>query len=221
MSQTLADVERRVRYHLRDRKSQGGAYTSPEYAQCIEANMREVAGQLLLGESQVLGLVALQPGVQFYSLTVAGQDIEGIRYLKTASDGLPVTIVAPNVFEAWRAGDTVTSGSRGRPQIAMMRESDAQVTQLGFWPIPAVADTVDGYRSLLPARFFTAGTGAMALLPGATIIPFDDEGCDALCYRVAAELFGRMTDGDRTALRLASTSADGWPGKAAALIAAV
>ena len=220
MSQTLADVERRCRYHLRDRNPQAEAFSSPEYVHAIDANLRIVASQLLLGEALVTALVTLVPGTAAYTLTVSAQTVQSIRELKLQSSGMPVQIVAEPVFEAQRQGDTATNISRGDPLIAMFRESAAQLPEVVFWPTPAKADAVDGYRSLLPARFFNAGSGTLTALPENTTIPLDDEGFNALSYVTAADLFTRMTDAERARLRLAPNASDGWMSKAATLIAA-
>lgn len=219
MSMTLADIERETRYALRDRNPQGQAFTGPEYMHAIEPAMRMVAGRLLLGDEAVTALVTTVAGTQFYTLTGA-QEYEFVRYLRTRDDGQAVEVVAPAVFEAQREGDGTNSTTRGRPIYAMFRESAAQVTQIGFWPTPDAAYIFDGYRTLLPARFFTAGTGVLAALPTATNIPFDEDGCRALVYETAADLFERMPEADRARLKLADTAADSFRQKAAEHVAA-
>jgi hypothetical protein len=218
MSRMLSEAERRVRYHLRDRNPQGEAFTSPEVVNAIEANMRVVSGRLLLGEERVTALVTTANGTQFYTLP-GTQTYESLQFLKFQDGGLPVEIASPTLFESYQRTDTSGSQSKGRPQIAMLRESATQVEQIGFWPVPDAAYVLDGYRSLLPLGFFTNGTAALAALPDATVIPFDDQGFDALCYLTAAELFGAMPDPDKERLRLAPNASDSWPGKAAELIA--
>jgi hypothetical protein len=215
MSRTLSDAERRVRYHLRDRNAQGQAFTSPEVVNALEANMRVVSGRLLLGEERVSALVTTASGTQFYALPGA-QTYESLQFLRFQDDGLQVQVVAPTVFESYQRTDPP---STGRPQIAMLRESALQAIEIGLWPVPDAAYVLDGYRSLLPASFFTAGTGALAELPDATVIPFDDQAFDALCYITAAELFARMPDDDRARLKVAEGAANDWQGKAGELIA--
>lgn len=214
MSMTLADIEREVRYALRDRNPQGQAFTSPEYVHAIEPTMRLVAGRLLLGDEQLPGMVTTVAGTQFYSLP-GSQEYQFVRYLRTRDEGQMVEVVAPAVFEGQREGDGTNSMSRGRPMIAMFRETTAQVTQVGFWPTPDAAYIFDGYRTLLPARFFTAGTGVLSADPGALTVPFDEDGCRALVYESAAVLFEMMPGDDRARLKLADTAADAYRAKAA------
>lgn len=214
MSMTLADIERESRYALRDRNPQGQAFTSPEYVHAIAQTTRQVATRLLLGDEQVPAMVTTVAGTDFYTLP-GTQQYAHVRYLRTRDEGQMVEVVAPAVFEGQREGDGTNSMSRGRPLMAMFRETAAQMTQIGFWPVPDAAYIFDGYRSLLPARFFTAGSGALVAFPDNTDIPFDDDGCYAVVLETAADLFERMPKADRDRLKLAETSADNFRRKAA------
>lgn len=216
---TLADIEREARYALRDRNPQGQAFTSPEYLHAIEPAMRMVAGRLLLGDEAVSAIVTTVAGTQFYTLP-GSQEYQHLRYLRTRDEGQAIEVVAPAVFEAQREGDGTNSTTRGRPIYAMLRETAAQATQIGFWPTPDAAYILDGYRTLLPARFFTAGTGTLAALPSATTVPFDEDGCRALVYETAADLFERMPEADRARLKLADTAANSFRQKSAEHVAA-
>jgi hypothetical protein len=206
MSATLADIEREVRYSLRDRNPQGQAFTSPEVVHAIEPNMRSVASRLLLGEEQVSALITTVAGTQFYNLP-GTLDYQFVRYLRSQDEGQLVEVLAPAVFEMNRQGDGTRSVVRGRPIEAMFRETAAQQTQIGFWPTPDAAYVFDGYRTLLPAKFFVTGTGVLANLPQNTVIPFDDDGCNALILETAADLFAMMPQADRQRLKLADTAA--------------
>jgi hypothetical protein len=216
---TLADAERRVRYHLRDRNPQGQAFTSPEVVHELESNMRLVGGKLLLGEEHVTALVTTAPNVQAYALP-GTQEYGQLQFLKNEDDGFIVTIISQVAFENVQAGDKPTHPSVGRPQFAMLRESATQVTEVVFWTVPDAVYRFDGYRSLLPATFFMAGTGVLAALPQNTPIPFDDSGFEALCYTTASELFARMPEADRERLKLADSAADTWNARANDFIAA-
>ena len=219
MSRTLADAERTVRYHLRDRNPQGQAFTSPEVVHEIESAARLLAPKLLPGDEHVTALVTTAALTQFYPLP-GTQTYRDLIFLKYQDDGSVVEIVPPARFEATQSGEPTSNPTRGRPQIAMLRESTNQSLEIGFWPAPDAVYVLDGYRTLLPAGFFLAGSGALNQSPDATVIPFDDQGFEALCYEAASELYARMPDADKERLKIAEGAANGWPRKAAALVAA-
>lgn len=219
MSFTLADAERRVRYHLRDRNPQGQAFTSPEVVHELETNVRIIAGAIKLGEERVSALVTTVAGTQFYTLP-GTQTYASVRYFKDQQLGLRARVVSEYEFESYQYGLSVLKPVTTRPMIAMIRENASQATEVGFWPVPDMQYVYDAYRSLLPARFFNAGTGVLTSSPDATTIPFDDQAFEALCYTTASDLFNRMPEADRQRLKVADTSAAEWQGRAAALIKA-
>ena len=155
MSRTLADAERRVRYHLRDRNPQGQAFTSPEVVNELESMMRLVAPRLILGDERVTAIVTTATLTQFYPLT-STQQYRDLTFLKYQDDGSVVEIVTPERFEAVQAGQPTSNPTRGRPQIAMLREGTTGVLEIGFWPTADAVYVLDGYRTLLPASFFMA-----------------------------------------------------------------
>jgi len=215
---TLLDGVREVRYRLRDRNPQGFAFSTPEVVHELQANLRIVAAKLLLGEEHVAGLVTTQPDVQAYVLP-GSQLYAQLQYLKNEEDGFLVTIVSQVAFEAIQAGDSVVRPASGLPQFAMIRENASQQTEIVFWTTPDKAYVFDGYRSLLPASFFNAGTGVLTNLPQNTNIPFDDQGFEAWVCATAVELYNRMPAVDRVRLKIADTAAGDWGARAADLIA--
>ena len=215
MSRTLHEAIARVRYHIRDWRVQDQAFIDPEVIVQIQSDVRFLAPQLLLGEQWTTGIVTLVPGTDTYALP-GTQQYANLRKLRKQSDGLEVPIVDLETFERIREGFVLVDG--GEVLIAMLIESAAQAISVRFWPVPGEADVLDGFRSLLPAGFYTAGTLALAALPASTTIPFDDQAFEALCYTTASNLYAKMTDEKRASNGLASDAASNWPGMASSLI---
>ena len=133
---TLADGEREVRYHLRDRNPQGYAFTSPEVIHELQATLRVVAPKLLLGDEYVIGLITTVPGTQTYTLP-GNQLYMQLQFLKAQDDGISVPVISPVAFEGVQEGDKPSSPSRGKPQFATIREDASQVAKVAFWPVHA------------------------------------------------------------------------------------
>ena len=218
MSRTLAEAEREVRYHLRDRNPQGAAFTSPEYLHAIQSAVRLLAGQLLLGETITPALITLVAGTKDYVLP-GTQQYAKLYQLRSGSHGVIIPVVSMAHLESLRQGDTGTTVA-GPPQVAAIYETTAQATTIRFWQTPAEADTLEGRFLKLPTAFYTAGTGALAALPDSTIIPFDDDGFEALCWIVAAEMYERMPEDKRARLGLGQGAGSSWPEIAAAHVKA-
>lgn len=219
MSRTVAEAIGTIRYHLRDRGNVPPAFTTPEYQLELNSQMRYVAGKLLLGDELVTGIVTTVGGTPNYALPGAQQYADMYEF-RSQTFGLIVPIVSLYEFEWWRQGSTTTQVSQGLPYIATIRENAAQLLEVLFWPTPGNALVYDGYRSLIPASFYTAGGFAMAADQNATTIPFDDQAFEALCWFTAAALFKRMPTDDRQKAQLADTTADDWPAMGGALIRA-
>jgi hypothetical protein len=217
MSKTVEEAATTVRYLLRDRNPQSQAFSEPELVAAIQSGVRLVASFCLMGENHTAGLVAIQPNVSDYALP-ATQEYANLFMLRSQSDGLEIPIVSRSVFEAWRTGDT--GQGQGPPLVASLYETPAGVLHVRVWPTPREADTWDGYTSLLPADFYTAGTFALAALPSSTSIPFDNLEFEALCYTVADELFNRMTDERKAANQLGPNANANWQAKMTAAIKA-
>lgn len=217
MSRTLAEAERTVRYHLRDRNPQSEAFTSPEYVLELQSGVRLLAGELLLGETETLALITTAANTKDYVLS-GTQQYANLYELRDQEDGLIIPIVSMAVLEAWREGDTGTVGHTGSSQIAAIFETTAQATTVRFYPTPTEVRTLDGRFSRIPASFYTAGTGILAALPDSTTIPYDDQGFEALCFRVAKSLFDRMPEDQRARRGLAPTAADEWGSLSASLV---
>lgn len=219
MSRTLDEAERTVRYHLRDRNPQSEAFTSPEYFMALQSGVRTMAGELLLGETVTTSFLTLAGGTATYTLP-GTQQYRNLFRLRAQSDGQDIEIVSTEVLERYRNGDTGLASDNGPPQFAAIVEGPAQVATIRFWPTPQTADVLDAHYTLLPSAFYTAGTGALAALPGATTIPFDDHGFEALCWTVAAQLFDAMPDDKKAKLGLASGASQSWGSNAARQIRA-
>ena len=207
MSRTLEEAVVNVRYKLRDRNPQAQAFTEPEVVHAIQAAVRLLAGEVLLGESWVDPFITVAAGTDTYAVPT-GTVVDAIRFLRSASFGLEVPILGLQAFEANRNGDS--AHSRGTPQIAFITESATQAMSIILWPTPNAADTYAAYRSALPAAFFNAGTGTLAALPSATVIPFDDFAFEAACCRTARQLFSRMTAETRARNMLGDGAAAEW-----------
>jgi len=214
MSRTLDEAERTVRYHLRDRNPQSEAFTSPEYFVALQSGVRVMAGELLLGESVTTSFLTLVAGTSDYVLP-GTQQYRNLYELRSQDDGRIIPIVSSPVLESYRQGDVGIVSDNGGPLYAALSESTAQVLTLRVWPTPGQSEVLDGRYSQIPAGFYTAGTGALAALPGATVIPFDDHGFEALCWSVAALMFEAMPDDKKAKLGLSQNAASSWPGLSA------
>ncbi len=219
MSRTLDEAERTVRYHLRDRNPQSEAFTSPEYFVAIQSGVRIMAGELLLGETVSTGFLTLTAGTIDYVLP-GTQQYRNLFELKSQTDGRIIPIVSSALLEGYRNSDVGVVSDNGGPIVAALSESPAQVLTLRVWPTPGESVVLDGRYSQIPASFYTAGTGALAALPPATVIPFDDHGFEALCWKVAADLFAVMPDDKKSQLGLSQGAAEAWNGNASQQIRA-
>jgi len=199
---TLGDARRRVEYHLRDRDGSSESFSLFEKNVAIESHMRLLAPQLLLGDQWSTTLCTLTSGTDTYTLpTATAQQYDRLKKLRLRSNGLELPIVSLEAFEALRQADTAPG--RVTPQVAMVIEGANHTPSLRFWPSPNAADYVEGFFSLLPASLGHADDN---------VIPFDDEAFEALCYEVAAELYGKMTEDERSRRKLGPETPAMWAG---------
>lgn len=184
---SLQSAVDRVDHHLRDQDGATAAFSPWEKEAVIEAQMRLLAGELLLGEQWSSSLVTLVVGTDTYTLpTATTQDYERLKRLRLQLNGLEIPIVSLEVFETFREGET--TATRGTPQVAMVIQEPSSAPKLRFWPTPDQASVVDGFFTLLPATFAHDETAS---------IPFDELAFEALCYASALELWNRMPQGER------------------------
>jgi hypothetical protein len=207
---TLADARRRVDYHLRDRDGASESFSLFEKNVAIESHMRLLAPRLLLGDQWSTSLCTLVAGTDTYTLpTATAQQYDRLKKLRLRSNGLEIPVVSLESFEAYREAD-IAPGS-GTPQVAMVIEGANHTPTLRVWPTPNAADYVEGFFSLLPAALGHTDSN---------VIPFDDEAFEALCYEVAAELYGKMTEDERAKRKLGPETPALWGGLAASGIKA-
>lgn len=198
---TLANARNRVEYHLRDRDGSSESFSLFEKNAAIESHMRLMAPRLLLGDQWTVGLVSLVAGTDTYTLpTATSQQYDRLKKLRLGSSGAEIPVVSLESFEASREYDTTPS--RGTPLVAMVIEGANHTPTLRVWPAPIATDTLDGFFSLLPAALGHDDASA---------IPFDDEAFEALCYEVALELYGKMTEDERIKRKLGPDTPQTWP----------
>lgn len=199
---TLQNAVDRVEMHLRDADGGSPAFSPWEKEAVIEAQMRLLAPELLLGDQWNTSLVTLIAGTDTYVLpTTTFQDYDRLKMLRLQSNGQEIPVVSLQVFESYRAGDTTSQ--RGTPVCAMVIQNPTIAPSLRFWPVPIEADVCDGFVTLLPAEFAHDELAA---------IPFDPPAFEALCYASALELYGRLTEEERAKRALGPDSPTLWPG---------
>lgn len=181
---TLQSAIDRVDYHLRDGDSATASFSPWEKEAVIESQLRLLAPRLLLADQWTTPLVTLAAGTDTYLLpSTTGQDYDRLKRLRLQSNGLEIPIVSLRSFESYREGEVPVL--RGTPVVAMIVQGVAAAPSLRFWPTPEAVDYVDGFFSLLAAPFNHNE---------AANIPLDEMAFEALCYSVALELYGRMSE---------------------------
>lgn len=196
MSETLANVRKRVRLHLRDRNPAQPVFSSFEINSAIEVAMLDVASETKLGQEWVTGL-AIGNSTDTYDLP-GSVEYAQVLVVRLASTQLPLDLITREQFERMRAGDTApaTAGS-GDPQMYVPFESPAQVAKLQLWPWPKKADTLEILRSTLPT----------SLTSDAATLPFDKLGVESVSMRAAGRLIASAADDVLAKLGLAREAA--------------
>lgn len=190
MSATVSDVRSRTRFLLRDRDPGRYAVSTPELDRALERNMRAVAGLILLGEEWVA--LALTAGTAEYELT--GSPLVGrVLGARRQSDGAALTPVSPQAMAELREGQSATAPPRNRPQWYATWESPAQSLRVLLHPVPSLSETIEFRISTLPE--------AIDRDPD-IVIPFGEDGIEALAYRTAVELGLAMTEDQRAERKL-------------------
>ena len=224
MSRTLSEAISVVRYHLRDRNAQSAAFSDPEYQLELQSQVRKLATQLILGEVYQVSAFTTVSGLGTYPVNFAAGnnssvEVAGYYELRSQTYGLMVPIVSKQVFEQYRQGSGTNIPQAGIPYVAATHEDDSQVLQLDLWPIPSQVIVFDVYRAIMPYPFYSPGTMSLLTPPAFTIIPFDDEGFEALCWFTADSLFKRMTDEAKARNELAKDANRDWTLLATSLVA--
>ena len=195
MSTSYQQWRTRVRYHMRDRDPSRYAFSTPEVEREMEAVLRALSGPSGLGTGQNWTTLAVTAATDTYDMP----DSEMYRQVLAIrrDDGLPLEILTREQFDRWREGESSTSHSSGRPERATLYEVPSVTTTapklvVQFHPWPDRSETLDILRSLVPS----------SLGSDTHLLPFDDIGCEALAYKVAANLLAGTDDETLARLKL-------------------
>lgn len=183
MSETLANVRKRVRFHLRDRNPNQQVFSSFELNSAIEVAMLDVAGEARLGQEWVTGL-AISNSTDTYAAPGSLEYAQLLR-VRLASTQLDLEPITREQFERLRNGDTSAStAGAGAPQMFVPYETPAQVLTLQLWPWPRAVDSLELLRSTLPT----------SLSSDAATLPFDKLAVEATAKRAAGQLIAGAAD---------------------------
>lgn len=207
MSETLANVRLRVRFHLRDRNPSSQVFSTFEVNDSIFSAMLETAAATRLGKEWTVGAVTILNATDTYSLP-AGTAHAQLLSIRLASTQMQLDLVTREQFERLRDGNTAprTSGA-GVPQVFTAWESTNQTLKVQLWPWPAAGDTLDILTSSLPAAF----------TDDASELPFDSYASEAASLRAAGNLAASASADVLQKLGLGETAAQSLLSRAAKL----
>lgn len=183
MSGTLAGVRNNVRWLLQDHDPSNYAVSTPELNRLIEHRMQTAAVEIGQGPAWVTAALTLVPDQSDYTLPT-GVTYQQVMLLRLGSQGWSMMRISMDIMTVKRRGPAIP---RGLPTDYTLWEDTSQVVNVRLFPTPSQADTIDIFRSLVPAT----------LTDDSTAIPFSDGGLRLLELGVALRAAKRMTPEQR------------------------
>jgi hypothetical protein len=193
VSVTLSVLRGNIRWLLNDTSPSDRVFSTPLVNRIIENELPIFSQRLGLQPEWVVPFITVAAGVADYVITPAtGKTHGNIEVLRLNSTGWLPTRVTQEEMTAMRVAPP-GGIPQGQTTAWTAWEGPDQVLRVRLYPIPAVADSIDAYRSALPAT----------LTSDATVLPFNVDQQHAMEKWVGVCLLGRATEEDYGKLRLA------------------
>ncbi len=190
MSNTLLQVEDRIRAMLRDVNPDLPAVVSSQLRPLISARVQTMPG-VEFGEAWTDSFLALVAGTEDYTLSAL--TLTNIRVLRLHSSKVELERVSMERMTGYKQGTSVSSGD---PTCYAVWEDTTPNVKIRLFPTPWQTDALDKFGAVIPTE----------VVNDADVIPFPTDMLRALEYMVAVTALGTLTPEKAQALGVSPTT---------------
>ena len=208
MSDTLTNVEARVRDLTDDRDPSNYAISQRRLWRMIDTQVQEIGARIGMGQAWSTTVFSTADGTDDYALpTTSSAEYAQIIMLKDATHGTLIQKADNETIESYRQTGS-TAVIKGFPLRFSLLEGITQIITVRLYPVPNGVYAIDLLRSLLPTRL-TAATD---------VLPFARDVLTAVELRAAARAARSMTDAEREKRLLNDRAIADWMADAESLV---